>query len=85
MDEEYHKCNQEQGFCKTLCKRVKAPGSGGYGFFEVQVLDLEKRGVKTIGVNYKESAKDRGVMLNNCPYCGEKIDWFRDGRKEVTN
>jgi hypothetical protein len=29
------------------------------------------------GVGYKKDAKDMGVMLNYCPFCGEKIDWFK--------
>lgn len=86
-ENEYHKCNKEQGFCPTLRARVKSSGEPGYGMFKLAVLDLfentgSKNAVRVIGVNYKESAKDRGVMFNYCPYCGEKIDWFREGREE---
>ena len=28
------------------------------------------------GALYKQDAKDKGLMLNYCPWCGEKIDWF---------
>lgn len=83
-EKEYHKCNREDGFCNTLRERLKSCNDTGYGMFELQVLDLfeKEASCRTIGVNYKLTAKDRGVMFNYCPYCGEKIDWFRDGRKE---
>lgn len=30
------------------------------------------------GVYYKTSAKDRGLMLNHCPWCGESLEWFKN-------
>ncbi|MDR2095174.1 MAG: hypothetical protein LBP76_06610 [Treponema sp.] len=75
---EYHKCGNGV-FCNTLDKRIKYPGSGGYGLFSFLVLRYDEGMMeRCIGVIYKETAKDRGIALNYCPFCGEKIDWFRE-------
>lgn len=84
MEEKgYHKCNREQGCCKSLHDRTAEVGSHVKGFVYVSSLSDDFKTVKLLGVMYKESATDRGIMLNHCPFCGEKIDWFRDGREEV--
>ena len=81
-EKEYHKCNREQGMCGLLHDITAAVGSHVKGFVYVSALSADFKTKKLLGVMYKESAQDRGVMLNHCPFCGEKIDWFRDGRKE---
>ena len=82
MSDEYKKCSKEYGFCETLSARVREAGSNSKGFVAMQTLNLSSKvgspQIKTIGVMYKTSKSDRGLMLNECPWCGEKIDWFRD-------
>jgi hypothetical protein len=82
MSKEYFKCGNRK-LCEALLGRVKVPGSGGYGLFAKYVIlenDLLEPQVIThlVGVSYKTGVKDKGVMLNFCPFCGEKIDWFRE-------
>jgi Icc-related predicted phosphoesterase len=84
-EEKWHPCSQEQGFCSSMMKRLKFPGEKGYGFFAFMVIDhLNEKRVqeKLKGILYKSETKDHGIMLNYCPFCGEKIDWFRDAREQ---
>jgi hypothetical protein len=74
---EWYPCSQEKGFCSTMAAKIKFPGEGGYGFFAVMVMNSKELTQTLAGAMYKTSAKDRGVMMNFCPYCGTKIDWFR--------
>ena len=86
----YHKCSVEKGFCETL-DMVVQPGSSHSKGFEWYVIlpnleellqrkqfSLEKE-AKTIGVVYKRTGKDKGIMLNFCPFCGESLRPFRKG------
>jgi hypothetical protein len=77
MKEENYKCGKDM-FCKQMAKRIKPPGEGGYGLFTFVLMDWDKIKERTVGVIYKETARDRGLVLNYCPFCGEKIDWFRE-------
>jgi hypothetical protein len=86
---EWHPCNQRQGFCPLMDERVKFPGEKGYGFFAFVVVNYcdpeNKQSREEVqGVMYKSDQKDRGLMMNCCPFCGAKIDWFRD-KKEQEN
>jgi hypothetical protein len=81
--QEWHPCNKEQGFCKALLKRMKFPGEAGYGFFALMVIKRIpmagkkiKTGESLKGAMYRESRKDKGLMINFCPFCGRRIDWF---------
>jgi hypothetical protein len=43
-------------------------------------MDFTQKPVKESlkGIMYKSDHKDRGLMLNYCPICGSKIDWWRE-------
>jgi hypothetical protein len=66
-----------------MAQRIKFPREKGCGIFALMVIDdsdLDKRQVreKLKGVFYKKDKNDRGLMLNYCPFCGSRIDWFRE-------
>lgn len=87
MEKEYHKCSKELGFCPTLADRIEGACFHGKGMVPLTAIDGNAivgsgMAIKTLGIMYKTSAKDRGLMFNHCPFCGEKIDWFREGREE---
>jgi hypothetical protein len=65
-------------FREQTAKRIEPPGTGGYGLSTFVLVDWDKIKERTIGVIYKETAKDRGLALNYRPFCGEKADWFRE-------
>jgi hypothetical protein len=84
-EEKWHPCSQEQGFCSPMMKRLKFPGEKGYGFFAFIVIDPpngKQTWEKLKGVMYKSETKDHGMMLNYCPFCGARIDWFREDRNQ---
>jgi hypothetical protein len=71
-----HPCT-EKTWCSTLSERFSHDRRAG--FHVLEVVDVEKLGAtmetRVVGVYYKESAKDKGMMLNFCPFCGTKITW----------
>jgi hypothetical protein len=86
--QDWHPCNKEQGFCPSMAARIKFPGERGYGFFALMILkkaDLNKKQIRAeetlMGAMYKSDAKDKGIMMNFCPFCGATIDWFRQKEK----
>jgi hypothetical protein len=75
------KCSQENGLCWPMSERCKNAGDTGYGFFTIQCVDLSSKAKQASivlrGIRYKMTPKDPGLALNVCPFCGERIDWFR--------
>jgi hypothetical protein len=64
-----------------MMKRLKFPGEKGYGFFAFMIIEhLNEKQIqeKPKGIMYKSETKDHGMMLDYCPFCGAKIDWFRE-------
>lgn len=51
------------------------------GIVSIDVTDSTNGEIKHIGLAYKKSTKDRGIMLNVCPFYGEKIQhWENNGK-----
>lgn len=70
-------CNEETGFCSPLADRLEGVAHKGKGFTQLAVLSGDALKLKIVGVCYKTGGSDKGLMLNFCPFCGSKIDWFR--------
>jgi len=49
------------------------------GFNGVSTINIKTGIFRYIGVRYCKTSKrmDRGIMLNFCPFCGEKISWWQ--------
>ena len=60
-------CN-DQTLCSHLSARISESGAGFYKMEQVQ----NSRTV-LIGVLYKRSKNDRGLLLNVCPFCESKL------------
>lgn len=43
------------------------------GFCEVRTIDGLNQKIKVFGIAYKARKKDKGLILNFCPWCGEKL------------
>lgn len=69
------KCN-EHTYCGILNDLVQ--DYHNKGIVDITVISVDDGSTKHIGIAYKDSKKSRGIMLNYCPFCGEKI------LKEVT-
>ena len=66
MSEPFKKCDKD-GMCKFLMERLV---SNGKGFNPVMIMNMTNNTTYFKGVCYKTSAKDGGLMLNYCPFCG---------------
>ena len=71
------KCNIETGYCSALYARTNEPGFSGKGLITIKQLSEDKK-EKILGVIYKSDKADKGLMLNNCPWCGESLKWWED-------
>lgn len=76
-DKEVKKCNKESGFCEIMQDRVESSGTSGKGLKTLTVMNGKTGKMSVDGIFYKTSAKDNGLMLNNCPWCGESLEWFK--------
>ena len=62
------------GMCSPLAERTDPFATKG--FKSVHTVNLNTNVQRFFGVAYKRSAKDRGLMLNVCPFCGGKPGAF---------
>lgn len=46
------------------------------GFCTVHVINTSSDKIRLFGVAYKRRKADKGVMLNFCPFCGQKPGTF---------
>jgi hypothetical protein len=62
-------------YCSTLISKIENANNKGFVLLKVTNANTGKE--RLLGVAYKTTVKDPGVMLNFCPFCGEHIDyWF---------
>lgn len=60
--------------CSILSSKIEDANHKDFVFIHAtNIMTSEKR---LLGVVYKTSVRDPGIMLNFCPFCGERIDWF---------
>jgi hypothetical protein len=63
--------------CATLAERCEPAPSKGFKAIHTTNFKTGKK--RFFGVAYKRNAKDRGLMLNVCPFCyGEPGGFERD-------
>jgi len=62
-----NECN-EHTLCSHLSARLTEQGAGFYKMEQVQ-----NSRIVLIGVLYKRSKNDRGLLLNVCPFCEAKL------------
>ena len=67
------KCSEKQ-WCSTMSERIS---DKRHGFENVNLLNLKTGIMRNIGLRYRLSGKDRGLMLNFCPWCGADIRYFK--------
>lgn len=72
------KCElKKNGFfdwCTGMKKCLEPMANEGHkGLIQVNLSNLETMKTTCLGVKYKLNAQDKGLLLNICPWCGEKI------------
>lgn len=69
--------------CSSLDKRVDGVNENRKGF-SLMITTNGITGKRTkIGVVYKTSAKDCGVIINHCPFCGYNFEAWIDAAIEA--
>ncbi len=72
----YKKCSRK-GWCSTLDLALGA----GKGLAHQTITNLMSLETRVAGVVYRKAARDRGIFLNFCPWCGEKINFVVGEKK----
>jgi len=68
MSDKVIKCETNgQKHCSSMAERLQTQGSKGLVVF---TLFNHVKGTNRLVLGYKESVKDRGIVLNFCPFCG---------------
>ncbi len=76
MTAEYKKCFMNGKFikpCKTLDSKLNDYDSRGKGLNFMVLKDMETFERTRDLICYRMKAKDKGLILNFCPWCGEQI------------
>lgn len=62
-------------FCDALSDRLEDHANATRkGLVLMVAMNITTGGRRVVGVCFKRGAKDGGLMLNICPFCGERID-----------
>ena len=64
---------KEVVLCERLNDYVEAPNPKGKGLKEYILTNFKTGEKRWACIAYHSSAKDRGVALNFCPWCGESL------------
>lgn len=72
---EIQRCSES-----TLCEAMERATFGNQGCKGLSVantLNLQSGNFRMLGVVYKSSAKDKGLLLNVCPWCRGEPGYFK--------
>lgn len=73
-------CNRKR-WCKTMADRLNPTGHGK-GFNQLVLMDMRTgKDLPPSGIFFRKDSKDNGVLLNRCPWCGQKIDFIVQDQK----
>lgn len=71
-----------QLMCSSLSERVDGVNENRKGFSLMVTTNFETGKNTRIGVVYKTSSKDRGLIINHCPFCGFDFEEWIDAAIE---
>lgn len=79
---KFKRCTARR-FCFALEERIEDIANVQRKGFVLMVLtNFTTSKTRTVGVAFKKSTKDPGLMLNVCPFCAQPIDaGFKDKTK----
>jgi len=76
-EKKFKKCDSS-GLCEHLSVRISGNGFGNAkGFHCLNTVNLKTNAHRFLGVSYKMGGKDKGLMLNFCPFCGGQPGSFK--------
>ena len=74
------KCGKKTEWCWSMQSHISLDTRRGFN--SVTVINIKTGKSRLIGVRYCLTAKskDRGIMLNFCPWCGEDLQWWESSK-----
>jgi hypothetical protein len=75
MDHPKNKCHTN-GMCTHLLSRLVIEGAG-LRALHTTTLEVFPEAESFLGVVYKHHSKDKGLMLNVCPFCRGEPGYFK--------
>lgn len=74
---ETHPLCGPDSVCNALDSRIEGANyETSKGFCTMHVINTKTGTTRFFGVAYKQRKADKGVMLNFCPFCGQKPGTF---------
>jgi hypothetical protein len=58
----------------SLCPSLSSRLGESKGLVFIKVINLKTGIERELGIAYKTDAKDRGLLINFCPFCGGNIN-----------
>lgn len=70
------KCSRES-YCWAMSEKAEMdPNSRSKGLSELRLMNMTTGKLRTAGIVYRTNARDKGLMLNHCPWCGAAIQFW---------
>ena len=85
-DPDYKPCAGPSGpWCKTMSWRLdqEADTKGRQALAELILTSFTDGTERLAGVFHRAWTRDRGLMLNYCPWCGARISPCNENREEA--
>ena len=82
MTTKVEKCCRES-FCVHMRTRMNGRfnSATAKGMSALELIDVKTGTTSVGGLVWKNDEKDRGLLLNFCPWCGVRIDWIAQDAK----
>lgn len=75
------KCSSK-AFCETLKSKIQPGPTSAKGIVGVQLINMQTLERTRYLVAYQSGPKDRGLVLNYCPWCGGSLKARQKMRKK---
>jgi hypothetical protein len=82
MADKILKCSKD-GWCEAMASRIEPEDNARRkGLSPVVVTNFRTFETRVVGIAFKSSPADRGLLLNVCPWCKQSILWTQDAAEE---
>jgi hypothetical protein len=79
--QDYKKCNAK-GYCKWLLERCESFDHKRKGLLISNLINLDTHKLTGSLLTYSTGRKDRGLVVNYCPFCGFSFyDLHKKGKR----
>lgn len=67
-------CKLGETWCDAMTERLEDMANSRKGLTTIVLTSRTTGNERLAGIAHRKNAKDRGLMLNYCPWCGEPIE-----------